>query len=304
MTVIRFITLLLFITAQNSGRFDAKRLDTTCKPCDDFNQFVNGNWVKENPVPPAYARWGTFQILQENNLKTLREILEDAARSDAARGTNEQLIGTFYASCMDEARIESRGSAPISDELDRVSKIAALRALQAEIARLHDMGMPTLFLFGASHDYQNSSQNIAWALQGGLSLPNKDYYTKTDEKSKQLREAFVKHAARMFELLGDTPDQASAAAGVIMKMEMQLADVSMDPVERRDPTKQDNKRTVAQLRMLTPDFSWTDYLAARGIPRTPTVNIAQLKFFEGMNQILKTVPLAEWKTYLRWRVLH
>ena len=304
MISIRAMILLLLFAAQNSGRFDVKRLDTTCKPCDDFNQFVNGNWVKENPVPPAYARWGTFQILQENNLKTMRGILEDAARSDAARGTNEQMIGTFYASCMDEARIESRGSAPISDELDRVSKIVALRALQAEIARLHEMGMPTLFLFGASHDYQNSSQNIAWALQSGLSLPNKDYYTKTDDKSKKLRDDFVKHVARMFELLGDAPDQASQEADVVMKMEMQLADVSMDPVERRDPTKQDNKRTIAQLRTLTPDFSWTDYLAARGIPRTPAVNIAQLRFFEGMNRMLKTAPLSDWKVYLRWRVLH
>jgi len=304
MISIRAMILLLLFAAQNSGRFDVKRLDTTCKPCDDFNQFVNGNWVKENPVPPAYARWGTFQILQENNLKTMRGILEDAARSDAARGTNEQMIGTFYASCMDEARIESRGSAPISDELDRVSKIVALRALQAEIARLHEMGMPTLFLFGASHDYQNSSQNIAWALQSGLSLPNKDYYTKTDDKSKKLRDDFVKHVARMFELLGDAPDQASQESDVVMKMEMQLADVSMDPVERRDPTKQDNKRTIAQLRTLTPDFSWTDYLAARGIPRTPAVNIAQLRFFEGMNRMLKTASLSDWKVYLRWRVLH
>src|SRR5207237_10526268 len=130
----------------------------------------------------------------------------------------------------DEARIESLGTMPIADDLVRIDSIRNIQTLQAEIARPHETGMATLFYFGASNDFKNSSQNIAWALQGGLSLPNKDYYTKTDDKSKQLREAFVKHAARMFELLGDTPDQASAAAGVIMKMEMQLADVSMDPV--------------------------------------------------------------------------
>src|SRR5437762_11121527 len=122
-------------SAQNSGRFDVKRMDTTCKPCDDFYQFVNGNWIKDNPVPPAYSRWGTFQILQEDNLKILRGILEDAARSNAAQGTNEQIIGSFYASCMDEPRIESRGAAPIADELARIDKIGGLQGLQAEVAR-------------------------------------------------------------------------------------------------------------------------------------------------------------------------
>jgi putative endopeptidase len=303
MNVARAVVLFVLL-AQNSSRFDVKRLDTTCKPCDDFYQFVNGNWLKDNPAPPAFSRWGTFEILQQNNLNQLREILEDAARSDGTRGTNEQIIGTFYASCMDEAKIESRGSAPISDELDRIAKITSLRGLQSEIARLHDFGMPTLFIFGASHDYDNSSQNIAWALQSGLSLPNKDYYTKTDDKSKQLRDDLVKHMARMFALLGDTPDSAAKEADVVMKMEVQLADSSLDPVERRDPVRQNNKRTVAQLRTLTPDFSWTDYFAARGIPRTPVVNVATLKFFEGMSRMLKTVPLADWKMYLRWRVLH
>jgi predicted metalloendopeptidase len=306
--VLIFIACLSASTsAQNSGRFDVKRMDTTCKPCDDFYQFVNGNWMKDNPVPPAFSRWGTFQILQEENLKIMRDILENAARSSLPAGTassNEQIIGFFYASCMDEPRIESRGAAPISDELGRIDRINNIQNFQAEIARLHETGMPALFLFGSSHDYKDSAQNIAWAVQSGLSLPNKDYYTKTDDKSKQTREGFVKHVARMFELLGDKPDQAAKVADTVMRIEMQLADVSMTPVERRNPAAQDNKRTIAQLRTLTPDFSWTDYLSARGIPRTPEINIAQLKFFEGMNQMLKTIPLADWKTYLRWRVLH
>jgi predicted metalloendopeptidase len=290
--------------AQNSGHFDVKRLDMTCKPCEDFYKFVNGNWIKDNPVPPAYSRWGTFQILQEDNLKVLREIMESAAKSSAAQGTNEQIVGSYYASCMDEPRIESLGASPIREDLARIDRINSMRNLQAEIARLHISGRPILFGFGSSHDFSDSSQNIAWAVQGGLSLPNKDYYTKTDDKSKQTRDGLVKHIARMFELLGDKPDQAAKAADTVLRIESQLADVSMDPVERRNPATQNNKRKIAELRSLTPDFSWTDYLAARGIPNTPLVNVAQLKFFEGMNRMLKSVPLADWKTYLRWSVLH
>jgi len=295
---------LILLAFQNSSRFDVTRMDTTCKPCEDFYQFVNGTWIKDNPPPASFARWGTFQILQESNLKVLRDILEDAARSNAAVGTSEQIVGSFYASCMDESRVESRGAAPIADELARIDKVGNIRSLQAEVARLHEAGMSTLFIFGASHDYKNSSQNIAWALQGGLSLPNKDYYTKTDDKSRETRDGFVKHVARMFELLGDQPDASAKAAQTVMRIEMQLADASMTPVERRNPAAQDNKRTIAQLRVLTPEFSWTDYLAARGIPKVARINLAQLKFFEGMDRMLKATPLADWKTYLRWRVLH
>ena len=237
---------LILLAFQNSGRFDVTWMDRTCKPCEDFYQFVNGNWIKDNPPPASFARWGTFQILQESNLKVLRDILEDAARSNAVAGTNEQIVGSFYASCMDESRVESRGAAPIADELARIDKVGNIRSLQAEVARLHEAGMSTLFIFGASHDYKNSSQNIAWALQGGLSLPNKDYYTKTDDKSRETRDGFVKHVARMFELLGDQPGPSAKAAETVMRIEMQLADASMNPVERRNPAAQDNKRTIAQ----------------------------------------------------------
>ncbi len=293
--------MLLF---QNSMRFDVKRMDTTCKPCDDFYQFVNGNWLKENPVPPEFGSWGTFRILDQDNLTVLRGILEDSARSSAVPGTNEQIVGSFYASCMDEAKIETRGAAPITDELDRIGKIGNVRNLQAEVARLHDAGVNVVFQFGSSQDLKDSSQNIAWMVQGGLSLPNKDYYTKTDDKSKQTRDDFQKHVSKMLELLGDKPADAAKSAATVMILEMQLADVSMDPVERRDPVKQDNKRSLAQLRMMMPGFSWPDYLAARNVPRVTDMNVAQVKFAEGVSRMLKTVPLADWKTYLRWRVLH
>jgi putative endopeptidase len=302
--LILVLLLCTVTTAQNSGRFDVKRMDTTCKPCDDFYQFVNGGWLKDNPVPAAYARWGTFQILQEGNLGVLRGILQDAAQSNAGRGTNDQIIGSFYASCMDEPRIQALGAAPIADELGRIDKMRNVQDLEAELIRLHENGIPAVFQFGSSFDFKDSTQNIAWAIQGGLSLPNKDYYTKTDDKSKQTRQEFTQHLQRMLELLGDKPDQTVEAARIVMKMEMLLAEASMTPVERRDPAAQYNKRSLAELRTLTPDFSWTEYLSARGVPSVSVVNIGQPKFFEAMNGMLKTVSIAEWKVYLRWHVLH
>src|SRR5215831_13361446 len=216
--LILLVLLCTTTSAQDSSRFNVKRMDPTCKPCEDFYQFVNGGWLKDNPVPAAYSRWGTFQILQEGNLAVLRGVLQDAAQSNAARGSNDQVIGSFYASCMDEPRIEVLGATPIADQLARIDKIRNVQDLEAEVIRLHENGVPALFQFGSSFDFKDSSQNIAWAIQGGLSLPNKDYYTKTDDKSNQTRQEFAQHLARLMELLGDKPDQSSEAARIVMKI--------------------------------------------------------------------------------------
>ena len=301
--VVSLFFLSMTVGAQNS-RFDVKRMDPTCKPCEDFYQFVNGNWLKDNPVPAAFGRWGTFNILQEQNFETLRGILQDAAASAAAQNSNEGLIGSFYASCMDEARIESQGAMPIAAELARIDRIRNAADLQTELSRLHQDGIPAAFAFGSSSDLKNSSQQIAWAVQGGLSLPNKDYYTKTDDKSKQIREEFVSHVARMLVLLGDKRDAAGKAGETILSMETRLADASMAPAERRDPAAQDNKKSLAELSTMTPDFSWKQYLTGRGVPSAAVVNIGQPKFFERFNEMLKTTPIADWKTYLRWHVVH
>jgi putative endopeptidase len=302
--LICLVFLSMNVRAQNSSRFAVKRMDPTCKPCDDFYQFVNGNWLKDNPVPAAYARWGTFQILQEQNIETLRGILDDAAASSAAAGSNEQIIGSFYASCMDEARIDAQGPAPIAAELARIDGLRNSADVEAELIRLHQDGIPAVFLFGSSFDLNNSSQRIAWAVQGGLSLPSKEYYTKADDKSKQTRDEFLKHVARMLELLGGKPEPSAKAADTILRIETQLAEVSMTPAERRDPASQLNKRSLAQLAAMTPDFSWKQYIAGRSAPSVSTVNIGQPKFFERLNGMLKTTPIADWKTYLRWQVLH
>jgi putative endopeptidase len=290
------------LAAQN--RFTPQWMDPTCKPCDDFYQFVNGNWLKDNPIPNAFAAWGTFNILQQDNRKVLREILEDATRAGANAGEATRLVGTFYGSCTDEARIDSRGITPIADELARIDGIKDARGLQAEIARLHNAGVPAVFQFSSAPDRQNSSRTIPNISQGGLSLPNKDYYTKTDDKSKQTRAEFVKHVARMFELLGHTTQRAAEEADTVLRIQSQLADGAMDPVEVRDLAATSNKRLLTQLQQLTPEFSWKDYASARFVPVFPDLNVAQPKFFQNLNRMLTSVPLADWQTYLRWQLLN
>ena len=167
-----------------------------------------GTWLKNTEIPPAYSLWGAFNVLAENNRKTLHEILEEAAKkTNAVKGSNEQKIGDFYASCLDEAKREADGMKPLVPELARIDKIQDAKGVQAEIAYLHRHGVATLFSFGSLPDLKNSSMAAAAAGQGGLSLPNRDYYTKTDEKSVKLREDFVKHVATMFQLVGDTPSR-------------------------------------------------------------------------------------------------
>ncbi|HEX8685340.1 MAG TPA: M13 family metallopeptidase [Pyrinomonadaceae bacterium] len=301
--------LALAALAQTGGKngrgFEKSRLDETAAACTDFYQYANGGWLKTVEIPAAYPTWGSFVILYENNNKTLHEILEDAAKNTKVKaGTNEQKVGDFYATCMDEAKRESDGAKPLAPYLARVEKVDDLKGLQAEIAALHRAGLPALFGFGPMPDLKNSSTVIGGAGQGGLSLPNKDYYTKTDEKSVKLRADFVQHVTNMFRLLGDAPERAAQNAQTVMAIETRLAAGSRGPVELRDPVAQYHMMTPAQLAALTPHFSWADYFGALGLPKDLTINVGQPEFFQAADKALTEVPVADWKTYLRWRLVH
>jgi len=284
--------------------FDTANLDTTCKPCDDFYQFAMGGWKKANPIPPEYPSWGSFTQLADKNQQNLRQILDAAAQAKAAPGSNEQKIGDFYASCMDTTAIEAAGTKPIEPELARIAAMKNATEVQGEAARLHREGVGVLFRFGSNQDAKDSTQVIGGAFQGGLGLPEREYYLKQDEKPKKLREDYVKHVAKMFELLGDPADKAPAEAATVMTIETSLANASMKNTDLRDPEKTYHKMKLADLQALTPNFSWEGYFKALGQPELNEINIGQPDFFKALDAQLTATPLEDWKTYFRWHLVN
>ena len=287
-----------------SWGFDTANLDRTCKPCDDFYRFAMGGWMKANPIPPEYSIWGSFSQLADRNQKDLREILEAAAESKAAAGTNEQKIGDFYSSCMDATAIDAAGVKPIEPELTLIAAVGTLADLEAETARLHKQGVGVLFRFNSTQDAKDSSQVIGAASQGGLGLPEREYYLKQDEKSQKLREDYVKHVANMFALLGDSADVRAAEAATVVKIETALATASMKNTDLRDPDKTYHKMTLAELKVLTPGFSWESYFKAVGHPELKEINVGQPDFFKALNAQLTATSVADWKSYLRWHLVN
>ena len=284
--------------------FDTANLDKTCKPCDDFYQFAMGGWMKSNPIPPEYSTWGSFSQLLDKNQQNLRQILEAAEKQKTAAGSNEQKIGDFYASCMDTEAIEAAGTKPIDAELARIAAMKNSADLQTEAARLQSEGVGVLFRFSANQDAKDSSQVVGAAWQGGLGLPEREYYLKQDDKSKQLRDAYVKHVAKMFELLGDSSDTAATEATTVLDMETHLAEASMKNTDLRDPDKTYHRMKLADLEAMTPEFNWESYFQALGHPGLKEINVGQPDFFKALDSQLTATPLAAWKIYYRWHVLN
>ena len=291
------------VSAAEEHGFDLADLDTTCKPCEDFFNYATGGWIKRNPIQPEYASWGRFNALQNHNQEVLRQVLEAAALDKKAAGSIEQKIGDFYSACMNTEAIEASGIKPIEPELERIAAIGNLAELQDEVAHLQSQGTRVLFGFGSEQDDKNSQQVIGAASQGGLGLPDRDYYTKEDDKSKQLRDQYVQHIAKMMELAGDSADKASAEARTVLTIETQLAQNSKTRVERRDPESNYHKMDPAGLRALTPDFSWDTYFRNVGFANIHEVNVGQPEFFKALDKELKSVPISDWKIYLRWHLI-
>jgi endothelin-converting enzyme/putative endopeptidase len=289
-------------TAKSVG-FDASLVDKTVKPCANFYQFACGGWLAANPIPPEYATWGRFNELGERNRDVLHGILERAAKPDPKRDVLHQKIGDFYAACMDEMKAEAEGVKPLKPAFDRIEKVRDTASLMAEVARLRPEGVAVLWSFGSGQDFKDAREVIAEADQGGLGLPDRDYYTKDDDASKKIRDQYVAHMSKMFELAGDTPGRSGAEADAVMAIETALAKASMTRVERRDPKKRYNRMNLEELGKLAPSLPWRTYLAAVGVPDVSSVNIGSLPYFKGVDELVKSEKPEGWRSYLRWHVI-
>jgi putative endopeptidase len=295
--------------------FDEAAMDKTADPCEDFYQYACGGWRKNNPIPADQSRWGRFNELAEYNRQVLRSILEKAAVRGAKRTALIQKIGDFYASCMDESRVNAKGAEPLRPALDRIAAITTKDQFVETLAALQAMGATgragtaggapasVLFGFGAVPDLHDATREIAQVSQGGLGLPDRDYYLSTDAKMQEAREKYVAHVAKMFALLGDEPNAAEQEAQAVLRVETGLAKAEFDRVKMRDPRNRDHKMTLAELEKLAPNFHFARYFATAGAPPFTEVNVVPPDFFQQTNETLAATPLDDLKNYLRWHVL-
>ena len=289
-------------SSSHSSVLNVEWLDRTVDPCVDLFTFSCGKWIQSNPIPPDQSSWGIYNKLQDDNLKQLRELLEATSAPNRARSSNAQKIGDYYASCMDETAIDALGIKPLQPELLRIEQLQAKKDLATVVASMIGEGTP--FRIDSEQDFKDSSIVTAAVDQRGLGLPDRDYYLKQDQKSKDLRAAYVAHVQKMFELLGDKPELAATEAQSAMKIETALARGSMTRVDRRDPKKIYHFMSVAELEKLTPAFGWKEYFRQIGLSGITSLNVAVPEFFKTLNSQIEQQDLATWKSYLRWHAIH
>ena len=292
------------LPAPNAKPIDPANMDTSVRPGDDFYEYANGNWVKKNPIPADESRWGSFSEVQERNRMVLKSILEESAKKTGApKGSPQQMVGDFYASAMDSARAEAEGAKPLDEEMAKIAALKSTADLTDEIARLQTMGVRVPFGIFAGQDAKASTEVILQMVQGGLGLPDRDYYTKTDDESKKLRDKYVAHMTNMFKLLGDDPAKASAQAATVLAFETQLANASLTRVQRRDPEANYHKMTLDSLASITPGLAWNRFLDDMQVADRRPVVVGQPEFFKQVSTMMTSTPIADWQTYLRWHLL-
>lgn len=302
-TIALLLSLLAAPAAAQLASFDPAAIDAGVAPCEDFFRHACGGWMKTHPIPADQSRWGRFNELAERNKETLRGLLEAAAAGGAGRSAPQKRMGELYAACMDEEGVEARGVEPLKETLAAIDGLRDAKGLPKLLAAMNRVGIPGPFYFDSDQDAKDATKVIASFDQSGLSLPDRDYYFKTDEKSVQIRAWFQWHLAKMFGLLGATPAEAAKQAETVARMETALAAVSMDRVSRRDPLNVYHPMDMAALEKLAPGFGWREYAAQTKAPVSAWLNVASTAHAAGFASLAGSAPLEDWKTYLRWRAL-
>ena len=285
--------------------FSVKTMDMNVRPGNDFFEYVNGTWNKNHPIPQDKSQYDAFEELTEINRNNILEIFKEVSGEENAKADPiSQKIGSLYNSGMDTVKIEQLDLKPLEDFFTRVGNIKTIADVQDVASYLQQFGVNPFFAVFANPDQKNSSMMIANTLQTGIGLPDRDYYFKKDEASKKIREAYMVHLTKMFELLNDKPETASANAQKVFSIETQFADSSFTNVENQDPQKTYNKFTVSQLETLAPDFNWKQFLKNIGYPAITEFNIRQPSFIRGLDKLMKSVSVDDWKTFLRWEIIN
>jgi len=304
------IVLLLAYACENKQEktmtkaLDPANMDLNIKPGDDFFRFVNGNWIKNNPVPPEYSSYGAFTVLYEENEKMLQTLVKEvSADKEAAEGSISQKIRDFYNSGMDTMRIEELGITVLQPEFDEINNLQSATDISRHIAVMQQKGLSPLFYLFTAADQSDSKWNIANFWQGGLGLPDVTYYTDESERMQQIREDYKTHITKMFLLKGDDESAATKTAETILAMETDLAKVSKTRMETRIAEENFHKMSLNDLKVLAPGFDWDAYFTALGLPDPGELNVSQTEFMKGMSELIAKYPVEDWRTYLTWHLL-
>jgi putative endopeptidase len=281
-----------------------KDMDTTVQPGTDFYKYANGGWMKNNPIPADYSRFGQFDILQEQNNKMVKELVTDIASKENKTGSDGQLISDFYNSGMDSATIEKLGLQPLLPELKKIDDLKSLSDVQNEVAYLHTVGINPLFDIYGEQDSKNSKMFITHLDQGGLGLADRDYYFDNSPRGKEIRSEYLKHITKMFELSGADKAGNGKSAQTVIDIETKLAKVSITRLEKRNPNNVYHKMSLKELETLSPEFKWDAYFKNVGLPVPGDINAMEPTFFAGISTLFKEVPLNDWKVYLKWNLIN
>lgn len=282
---------------------DVADMDLTVKPGNDFFSYANGGWLQKNPIPDQYTSYGAFTVLYEENRKALQDLVVEASKTKAPKGTVAQKIGDFYLSGMDTLAIEKLGIKPLLADFKRIESIRDAKEIVSVVGTLQTKGIYPMFYLFSSADPKNSDMVIANLYQGGLGLPEVDYYNDQDPSMQDIRNEYVKHIAKMLEISGETPEQSEKNATIVFNIEKRLAENSLNMIDRRDPNRTYNKMPFSELVSSTPNFDWQAYFKSVGMNPPAEINVRMPDFIRNLSRMLAEVPVIEWKAYLKWNLI-